>query len=155
MNEEDFEWESYEAQTMSLALAGDSRAGIEALRICAAGLCSDSLSEAMRFYLARCLLDVANGVKAGRALNVEVGRERGRPRSEDSSNRQMLLAVWIKLAVGRGIKLAAAKADAGDLWAVANVDRAIRGVEVAAVDDEPGLWDRIFQEMGKPLPPRQ
>lgn len=69
----------FEAMTIRLASAGDTDAGLEALRLCATGLYANNLSEPLRFYLARCLLDLTDGIQADRAMNVEVERGKGRP----------------------------------------------------------------------------
>lgn len=71
----------FEAMTIRLARDGNAEAGLEALRLCATGLYANNLSEPMRFYLARCLLDLADGIQADRAMNVEVERGSGRPRA--------------------------------------------------------------------------
>jgi hypothetical protein len=50
-----------------------------AIQTCIAGLYANRLSEPMRFYLAQCLIDLADGMKPAQAMNVEVERGRGRP----------------------------------------------------------------------------
>lgn len=145
----------FEAETIARALSGDAGAGREALLICEAGLCSNSLSETMRLYLAACLRAVGEGVGAERALNIEVQRRRGTPEQPSVAARNTWLAVWVKLASDRGMPRAVAKAEAGEFWDVANVDRVLRAVDVTAQDDDSGLWDEIFLAKGKPLPPRQ
>ncbi|WP_162592100.1 hypothetical protein [Variovorax sp. PBL-E5] len=80
MNDELPTGAEFEAMTIARAREGDAAAGKAALQICVAGLYANHLSEPMRFYLAQCLIDVADDMKADRAMNVEVERHRGRPK---------------------------------------------------------------------------
>lgn len=69
----------FEEVTIERAINGDPQAGMAAIQICIAGLYSNRLSERMRFYLAQCLIDLADQMKPARALNIEVERGKGKP----------------------------------------------------------------------------
>lgn len=91
----------FEAETITRALGGDDGAGKEALQFCIVGLYANRLSESMRFYLARCLTDVVDGMKPERALNIEVERAAGRPK-DPFPDWEMPLAALAALLVQRG-----------------------------------------------------
>ena len=91
----------FEAQTIELASQGDADAGMTALQICIAGLYANRLSEPMRFYLAQCLIDLADGMKPARAMNVEVERGKGRP-ADPLPDWEMPLAAFGALLHRRG-----------------------------------------------------
>lgn len=93
--------EAFEAETLERAKRGDPDAGKEALQICIAGLYANRLSEATRFYLAQCLIDVADGMKPTRALNIEEERGRGRPK-DPFPDWEMPLAAFAALLHRRG-----------------------------------------------------
>jgi hypothetical protein len=69
-----------EDETLRLALSGDAEAGMHALKLCAIGLSNEHISDQLRLYLVDRLTDVVSGIKAERALNIEIVRtRRGRP----------------------------------------------------------------------------
>lgn len=70
--------ENFEQKTIERAEAGDVEAGWAAVHLCEAGLVSGQISEPLRFYLARHLREMQEGVPLARALCVDPERERGR-----------------------------------------------------------------------------
>ena len=67
--------EDHQRETIRLALAGDHEAGIDALRMCRAGLYAGKLSASMAHYLASRLDDVLEGIKPDRILTSDDFRQ--------------------------------------------------------------------------------
>ncbi len=121
MPESQSEW--FERETLERALAGDHEAGTEALKQCITGLYSGKMSERLRFYLAKCLIDLVDGVKAERALNIEIERGPGRPR-DPFPDWETPLAAFAELLRRRGYRPGQI-ADAMDVTRQAVEERAL------------------------------
>jgi hypothetical protein len=70
-----------EAEIIRRAIAGDSEAGFEALRLCRTGLDNGGLSLELAYYLAERITDVLEGVPTDRALCIAAERGRGQPKN--------------------------------------------------------------------------
>ena len=65
-------------ETIRQALAGDAEWGIEALILCRSGLDYNTLTPALRVYLAERITEILDGIKPDRALRI--AKPRGRPK---------------------------------------------------------------------------
>jgi hypothetical protein len=72
--------EDYEAETIRRALAGDHRAGVEALCLCRSALEGGSMSHALRNYLVDRLLNIERAIHEAELLR-EAGKSTGSVRS--------------------------------------------------------------------------
>lgn len=118
----------YVPETLRRANEGDREAALEAIEIALAELLQGSIDRDLGLYLAICFqkaLADKDNPDFLRAFNLS--RSRGRPNISDTADRDSDIAIWVHLAVEqRGHSLADAKAWAGDLFGVENIDRALR-----------------------------
>ena len=76
---EELKSDDFEKETISRAMDGNAEAGMQALRLCRAGLENNSLSPTLSVYLAARITDLLDGVQPERALCIAKESGPGRP----------------------------------------------------------------------------
>jgi hypothetical protein len=153
-----FDESRYEWQVVDRVDRGEPGAALLAVDLAAFGLLRRSISPCLADYLAQALDETYRAIKAGarpgdafeKAFRLE--RQRGRPVSQRTTDRDFDVALWVHLAVhGYGLSLKDAKIDAADVFNVANVERCLRST--GKITDVPlENAKQFFIDRGRRLP---
>mgnify|MGYP003586922155 CR=1 FL=1 len=85
--------ESYWSLMLDAGKKGDTEAGMDALRECGNAVDQSNMPEPLRGYLRDVLRDITEGMKADRALHIEIERGAGRPANPSPDWEERLVAV--------------------------------------------------------------
>jgi hypothetical protein len=160
---EDFEspdW--YARETIRRAKDGDTVAALELMHTAMCGLWARSMNPHVSDYLADCLMgahkalsdkDGRPGDALAKAFNFK--KEPRRPNDAKKTERDSNIAVWVQMAQDEcGMTAAEAKAAAGVLFSIENIDRVLRdagGVQNYNSD----YFRKLFRKINRPLPTRR
>jgi hypothetical protein len=128
------------------------------LELAVDGLFNGALSYQMAQFLAAGLEDAMRGQGGLSGASFEhafnLSRPKGAPAQEEAAARNFQLAVWVHLAVQRGLSPPEAKARAAELFAVENIARCLR--ECGPLSDvNEQACEGWLARVGRPLPPRR